>query len=112
MVEEVLPKSFEDLIKDVHEKGICGECGGCVSFCSAHEIKAIVMSESGPPKYFNEDNCLHCGICYLVCPQTDVLEEELNKRFNYKVAIGNYLKVTSSQATSEDIRKRASPLCE
>ena len=107
MVEEVIPKSFEDLIKDVHEKGICGECGGCVSFCSAHDIKAIVMSDSGPPKYYNKDNCLHCGICYLVCPQTEVLEEELNKRFNYKVAIGNYLKVTSSQATSEDIRKRA-----
>ena len=41
MVEEILPKSFEDLIRDVHELGICGECGGCVSFCSAHELKAI-----------------------------------------------------------------------
>ena len=35
---EEKPKSFEDLIKEVHEKGICGECGGCVSFCSAAEI--------------------------------------------------------------------------
>ena len=107
MVEEVLPKSFEDLIKDVHELGICGECGGCVSFCSAGEIGAIKMSESGPPVYFNKDNCLHCGICYLVCPQTHVLDDELNKRFNYKVSIGNYTKVTSSQATSEEIRKNA-----
>jgi coenzyme F420 hydrogenase subunit beta len=107
LVEEVLPKSFEDLIKDVHEKGICGECGGCVSFCSADEIKAIEMSESGPPKYYNKDNCLHCGICYLVCPQTHVLDSELNKRFNYKVSIGNYTKVTSSQATSKEIRKNA-----
>ncbi len=107
MVEEVLPKSFEDLIKDVHEPGICGECGGCVSFCSADEIKAIEMSESGPPRYYNKDNCLHCGICYLVCPQTHVLDIELNKRFNYKVSIGNCEKVTSSQATSEEIRKNA-----
>jgi len=36
--KEVEPKSFKDLIKEVHEKGICGECGGCVSFCSAAEI--------------------------------------------------------------------------
>jgi coenzyme F420 hydrogenase subunit beta len=74
MVEEVIPKSFEDLIKDVHEQGICGECGGCVSFCSAGDIKAIEMSVSGPPKYYNKDNCLKCGICYLVCPQTHVLD--------------------------------------
>jgi len=107
LVEEVLPKSFEDLIKDVHELGICGECGGCVSFCSAGEIKAIEMSESGPPRYYNKDNCLHCGICYLVCPQTHVMDDELNKRFNYKVSIGNYTKVTSSQATSEKIRQKA-----
>ena len=43
MVEEVKPKSFDDLIKEVHERGICGECGGCVSFCSAHEMQAIEM---------------------------------------------------------------------
>ena len=108
MVEEILPKSFEDLIKEVHEQGICGECGGCVSFCSAHEIKAIEMSESGPPRYYNKENCLKCGICYLVCPQTHVLDQELNKKYNYKVSIGNWVKITSSQATSEEIRKNAS----
>ncbi len=107
MSEEVLPKSFEDLIKDVHDLGICGECGGCVSFCSADEIKAIEMSESGPPKYFNKDNCLHCGICYLICPQTHVLDDELKKKFNYKISIGNYSKISSSQAKNEDIRKDA-----
>ena len=62
MVSEVIPKSFEDLQKEVHDKGICGECGGCVSFCSAAELKAIEMSESGPPVYSNEENCLHCRI--------------------------------------------------
>ncbi len=108
MVEEVIPKSFEDLIKDVHEPGICGECGGCVSFCSAGDIKAIEMSVSGPPKYYNKDNCLKCGICYLVCPQTHVLDDELNKKFNYKTSIGNWAKITSCQATSDLIRKQAS----
>ncbi|MFX0019255.1 MAG: Coenzyme F420 hydrogenase/dehydrogenase, beta subunit C-terminal domain [Promethearchaeota archaeon] len=107
MVEEVFPKSFEDLIKDVHEQGICGECGGCVSFCSAHEIKAIEMFESGPPRYYNKDNCLKCGICYLVCPQTHVLDDQLNKRYDYKISIGNWRKISSSKATSEEIRKNA-----
>jgi len=107
MVQEVIPKSFEDLIKEIHETGICGECGGCVSFCSASEIKAIEMAEMGPPKYFIKDNCLHCGICYLVCPQTYVLNDELNKKYNYKISIGNWKKITTSQATSEEIRKKA-----
>ena len=100
-------KTFEDLILEVHEKGLCGECGGCVSFCSAGEIKAIEMSESGPPKYVNKDKCLKCGICYFVCPQTHVLNEQLNKKFNYDPPIGNQLKVASCHASSEDIRNRA-----
>ena len=78
---EVKPKSFEDLKAEVHDKGLCGECGGCVSFCSAHDIKAIKMPESGPPVYLNEDACLKCGICYLICPQTHVLNDELNLKF-------------------------------
>jgi len=105
--EEILPKSFDDLKKEVHEKGICGECGGCVSFCSADEIKAIGMKNSGPPEYINEDNCLHCGICYLICPQTHILDDELNKKYNYKTSIGNWEKICSSQATSDKILKNA-----
>jgi coenzyme F420 hydrogenase subunit beta len=104
--KDIIPKSFEDLKKEVHDKGICGQCGGCVSFCSAAELKAIEMSESGVPKYINEDNCLHCGICYLVCPQTWVLNEELNEKYNYKTSIGNWRKITSSLATSKKIRER------
>ncbi|MHA1803462.1 MAG: Coenzyme F420 hydrogenase/dehydrogenase, beta subunit C-terminal domain [Promethearchaeota archaeon] len=104
---EIKPKSFEDLIRDVHEKGLCGQCGGCVSFCSASEIKAIQMSEDGPPRYLNKDNCLHCGICYLVCPQTHILNDELNERYKYKPPIGNWKKIISSQAAMEEIRVRA-----
>ncbi|MBN1800979.1 MAG: Coenzyme F420 hydrogenase/dehydrogenase, beta subunit C-terminal domain [Candidatus Lokiarchaeota archaeon] len=107
LVDEIVPKSFEDLIKEVHEKGLCGECGGCVSFCSAAELKAIEMPPSGPPVYSNKDNCLHCGLCYLVCPQTYVLNDELNERFNYRVSIGNRKKITSSQSTSEEVKRRA-----
>lgn len=25
-------KSFKDLIKEIHDKDICQQCGGCVSF--------------------------------------------------------------------------------
>ncbi len=100
-------KTFEDLIKDVHEKGLCGECGGCVTFCSAGDIGAIMMSESGPPKYVNKDNCKECGFCYYVCPQTHVLNDLLNDKFGYVPPIGKWINITSSKTTSEEIANKA-----
>lgn len=100
-------KTFEDLIKDVHEKGLCGECGGCVSFCSAGDIGAIKMSESGPPVYANKENCKECGFCYYVCPQTHVLNDLLNDKFENIPPIGKWQNITSSITTSETIAKKA-----
>jgi len=104
---DIAPKNFENLIKEIHEKGICGECGGCVSFCSAADIGAIEMKKDGPPKYSNKDNCLNCGICYLICPETYELNNELNARFNYKAPIGTWLKIVSSRTKNKDILKVA-----
>ena len=103
--KEVVPKSFEDLIKEVHDIGICGECGGCVSFCSAADLGAIKMSEDGPPQYIDKDNCLHCGICYLICPEIHELNKELNERYKFKLPIGNWLKIVTSKATNLEIQK-------
>ena len=107
LVETKITKTFDDLIKEIHEPGLCGECGGCVSFCSAGEIGAIEMSKSGPPKYSNKDNCRKCGICYFICPQTRVLNDVLNIRFNFEPPIGHTLKVSATQASSEKIRAEA-----
>ena len=106
-MSDIMPKSFEDLIKDVHEKDICGECGGCVSFCTAAEIGAIEMTEHGPPHYSNEENCLHCGICYLICPETFELDNELNRKYDFKPPIGNWLKIVTAQAKDPKIREIA-----
>lgn len=100
---ETLPKSFEDLIVEVHQRGICGQCGGCVSFCSANEIKAIYMAKDGPPAYLNQDNCLHCGICYLICPQIHAIDSDLKEKFNWKYPIGYWHQIASAQAASEEI---------
>lgn len=105
--DAVYPKSFHDLVREVHEKGLCGFCGGCVSFCSAANLKAIEIQPNAPPKYVNEEACLKCGICYLICPEVDVLNEELNARYNYKEPIGQVDNVYSAQATDNDLRRVA-----
>jgi len=103
MEEEI--KTFKDLTREVIEKGICGKCGGCVSFCSAGELNALEMGKNDLPRYINEDNCLKCGICYLICPQTDTLNVELQEKFGWKPPIGDYQRITSAQTTNKEVKE-------
>lgn len=103
-------KSFKDLIKEVHEPGICQHCGGCVSFCNSIENDVIgMMDPNSPPKYINEEKCLECGICYLICPQTHILDDDLNKTYNFtnfsSMPFGFIDNIYSCQATDKDFLK-------
>ena len=100
-------KSFKDLIKEVHKKGICQQCGGCVSFCNSIEHQVIgFKNPNSPPTYLNKDKCLKCGLCYLICPQTHVLEDEINKTYKFsdfsKIPLGFFYNMHSCQATDKD----------
>ncbi len=101
-----MPKSFQDLIEEVHNKGICQECGGCVSFCSSAEYDVIGLKDPyTPPGYINKDKCLECGICYYLCPQTHVLDDELNNTYKFtdfsSMPIGHFDNILSCQATDK-----------
>jgi coenzyme F420 hydrogenase subunit beta len=103
-------KSFQDLIVEVHDKGICQECGGCVSFCSSAEYDVIGFKDPySPPIYINKDKCLECGICYLICPQTHTLDEDLNNTYRFSnyndLPLGYIEDIYSCQATDEDFLK-------
>ena len=100
-------KNFEDLIEEVHQKGICQQCGGCVSFCNSMEYDVIGYKEpNSPPEFINKDNCLKCGICYHICPQTHVLDDDLNKTFNLldfsSMPLGNICDLYSCQSVDSD----------
>jgi len=105
-------KTFQDLINEVHDKGICQECGGCVSFCSSNRYDVIGFEEGkpySPPVYINKENCLECGICYYICPQTHILDDELNKTFRFSdfqsEPLGNFQEINSCQSTDENFLK-------
>lgn len=100
-------KSFEDLIEEVHNKGICQQCGGCVSFCNSMDYDVIGYKEpNSPPVFINKENCLKCGICYHLCPQTHVLDDELNRTFNLldysSMPLGNIYDLYSCQSVDFD----------
>ena len=100
-------KSFQDLIHEIHDRGICQGCGGCVSFCSSASYNVIGFTEPySYPVYINKDQCLECGICYYICPQTHVLDDELNKTFKFEgydaMPMGFIRDIYSCQSTDEE----------
>jgi coenzyme F420 hydrogenase subunit beta len=99
--------SFADLEAEVVKRGICGKCGGCVSFCSANRIGALMMDEKGFPSYGDKDKCLECGLCYMVCPQTHPMKDEVEERFQWKPPIGHFVDVFSARSAHTDVRERA-----
>ncbi|MFQ6035084.1 MAG: Coenzyme F420 hydrogenase/dehydrogenase, beta subunit C-terminal domain [Sedimentisphaerales bacterium] len=100
-VEDI--KSFQDLQQEVIAKGLCGRCGGCASFCSADEMNALEFDRTEGPKLVAEDNCVKCGICYLICPQIKALDGEVRDRFGWQRPIGIYRTITSARTTEPKV---------
>ncbi len=107
MTQQELPpkdiKSFEDLQQEVIARGLCGRCGGCASFCSADEMNALEFSRTDGPHLVAEDNCVKCGICYLICPQIKALDGEVRERYGWEPPIGRYGAITSARTTEAKI---------
>jgi len=99
--------SFDNLLNEVINQNLCNRCGGCVSFCSANGIDALKIGKDGYPEYADKDKCLEDGICYLICPKTIELEEEIKDKHNWKYPIGNWEDIFSARSTDVEVRTAA-----
>jgi coenzyme F420 hydrogenase subunit beta len=99
-------KSFQDLINEVQRPGFCGSCGGCFSFCSADNLGALKVGQDGKPTFADEEKCLRCGICYMICPNTHELDDELKKKTKWEAPIGPIIDLISAQTTNPTVGKR------
>jgi coenzyme F420 hydrogenase subunit beta len=97
-------RSFSDLQREIVSTGLCSQCGGCVSFCSANKLGALEVSPEGTPRYSDEDICLKCGLCYSICTQIDELDQELQEKFHWVPPMGKYERVASARTTNQEIR--------
>jgi len=99
-------KTFHDLEREVQRYNFCGKCGGCVSFCSASNLGALKVGADGMPVFSDEEKCLKCGICYMICPNTRDLDEELKKKTNWEPPIGLIRDLVSAQTTNPTVGER------
>lgn len=96
-------KAFGDLQEEVIYRDLCGKCGGCVSFCTAGSLNALEVGEGDLPRFADEEKCLKCGICYMICPVTRDLNAEVRSRFKWSPPIGLRRRITSARATEEAV---------
>jgi coenzyme F420 hydrogenase subunit beta len=99
-------KTFRDLMTEVQKYHFCGKCGGCVSFCSADNLGALEVGPDGMPRFADEEKCLHCGICYMICPNIHELDEELRKKTNWEPPIGAVKDLTSARTTNSSVAQK------
>lgn len=57
-------------------EGWCKSCGICVQFCPK---KVLESDERGFPAVANINNCIHCMLCELRCPDFAINVQELEK---------------------------------
>ena len=100
-------KTFADLIEEVQKPGLCHQCGGCVTFCTAINYGALALAEDGRPYYRDRDKCIECGICYAICPEINEHEEETKRHVSWNPPMGRIMGTTIARSLDPEVRAQA-----
>ena len=100
-------KTFEDLIREVQEPGLCHHCGGCVTFCTSINYAALELDNSGRPRFADRAKCIECGLCYSICPEIDELHQETEQLVAWEAPMGKVIDLSAVRALDTDIREKA-----
>jgi len=100
-------KGFGDILKHVHENNLCTRCGGCVSFCTAMNYGALDMDENGYPCFKDEKQCIECGICHMICPETNDLDDDIKNMVHWEAPAGRIISTNIFRTTDQAIRQNA-----
>jgi coenzyme F420 hydrogenase subunit beta len=100
-------RTFDDLIKEVQNPGLCHRCGACVAFCAAINYGALELDSEGQPRYADRDRCIKGGLCYVICPAIDELKEETKRNVDWTAPMGRVSDIRIARAKDPAIRNAA-----
>jgi coenzyme F420 hydrogenase subunit beta len=58
------------------------------------------------PRFADEEKCLKCGICYMICPNIRDLDEELKKKANWEPPVGPIKDLVTAQTTNPTVGEK------
>ncbi len=97
-------KRFEDLKREVIDRGFCVHCGACTSFCNRLRLnwKPVLIEkciETCASPYGSD------GVCYEHCPMVKVLEAKHIFQRSKDDLLGNYKSLKAARALHKDVLK-------
>jgi coenzyme F420 hydrogenase subunit beta len=104
---------IEQTIESVVKNSLCTGCGTCAGICQQNAISMVIDKRQGIyiPS-LDKTKCIDCGICFSVCPGSEVDFKSLNIEFFGKEPndqlIGNYLNCYTGYSSNYDIRYNSS----
>ncbi|MGQ4874434.1 MAG: Coenzyme F420 hydrogenase/dehydrogenase, beta subunit C-terminal domain [Promethearchaeia archaeon] len=100
-------KIFSDLKEEVINKGLCCACGACVTYCECQGFDVIELfnDQAQFKSSANEKNCTECGVCYFICPQTNVLLDKLYDFYSATNKLGKIINIIAAKTTDKIIEK-------
>ena len=81
-------------------------CGGCVTFCTAINYRALELSEDGGPRFKNSGKCVEDGLCYDICPETHELDEEVKQLVTWEPPMGRVMDIHAVRARDPAVRNK------
>ncbi len=105
--QDIVVKTFKNLEEEVIKNKICCSCGACVSYCESQAFDVIQMDDFTPrfKSDKNAENCKECGLCYFICPQTEVFNKKLDEASKVTDPLGPVINIFAGKTTNEAIEK-------
>lgn len=103
-----MTRSFEDLKKDVVDKGLCTGCGTCVGSCPHNCL--VMTRERGELEPALTGKCPGCKVCYEVCPGKEIPLRDLEdfvfgtRRVQSPQDLGVYRSIGQAHAADVTVR--------
>lgn len=84
------------MLQTVCDKKVCTACGACINICPKHCISFNRDEYGVKHAYIDMEKCIHCNMCYKVCPVFTELRGNIPKVCYAAWSNNNYIRTHSA----------------